>query len=261
MSSAAQIQANQQNARKSTGPVTEDGKEASSQNATKHGIFARIIPDAEDGFPELLDSIREDFQPNGGMESTIVEQVALAYFRLQRLYAYEQQACTLRDSAQHDLEALDYEAREQGVKLPVIGIISVLAGEAARVATFKGYAESPANARLIRYEAMLNRQIQRNLELLNTIQAARKAREEKVRRKADDRRIRDLKDRMGNKAFHELYVYKDRTLDEIEALLAVRESTPPAEPIPPVPPAMSFDEKIERAKNTCARMESLLAQD
>ena len=47
MSTTAQIKANRQNARKSTGPKTDEGKAAVSQNALKHGIFAESVIEGE----------------------------------------------------------------------------------------------------------------------------------------------------------------------------------------------------------------------
>ena len=41
MSTPAQIQANRQNAQKSTGPRTPQGKAVVAQNALKHGLLAR----------------------------------------------------------------------------------------------------------------------------------------------------------------------------------------------------------------------------
>ncbi|MBN2181419.1 MAG: hypothetical protein JW715_05860, partial [Sedimentisphaerales bacterium] len=40
MSTQAQINANRQNAQKSTGPKTAAGKAVSAKNAVKHGLFA-----------------------------------------------------------------------------------------------------------------------------------------------------------------------------------------------------------------------------
>ena len=40
MATQKQIKANRQNAQKSTGPKTSDGKAVVSQNAVKHGLFA-----------------------------------------------------------------------------------------------------------------------------------------------------------------------------------------------------------------------------
>ena len=41
MATQAQIDANRQNAQKSTGPRTAEGKAAASQNAFKHGLFVK----------------------------------------------------------------------------------------------------------------------------------------------------------------------------------------------------------------------------
>ena len=46
MTSFRQIEANRRNARLSTGPVTEDGKRKSRQNALRHGLTAETVIDA-----------------------------------------------------------------------------------------------------------------------------------------------------------------------------------------------------------------------
>jgi len=48
MSTTAQIKANRQNSKKSTGPQTAEGKNVVSQNAVKHGIFAESVIKGED---------------------------------------------------------------------------------------------------------------------------------------------------------------------------------------------------------------------
>ncbi len=47
MASSQQIAANRRNAKKSTGPRTEKGKERSSQNSYKHGLSSAMPPSPE----------------------------------------------------------------------------------------------------------------------------------------------------------------------------------------------------------------------
>jgi hypothetical protein len=87
MASQAQIAANRRNSQKSTGPVTEAGKAHSKYNAVKHGMTAAtsVLPheDAR-SFHDLLLSLLEEHQPGSGIEVTLVETVANAYWRLLR---------------------------------------------------------------------------------------------------------------------------------------------------------------------------------
>ena len=92
MSSAAQVLANRQNAQRSTGPTSPDGKAASSKNATRHGLsgaFALLPNEAQDDFDQLAARIRGEFQPEGDKETFLVGQMIQARWRLLRVERFE----------------------------------------------------------------------------------------------------------------------------------------------------------------------------
>ena len=68
MATEKQIQANRNNAKKSTGPRTEQGKAASSQNALKHGLLARdaVLPGEDPAdYEAQIAALEADIQPEG----------------------------------------------------------------------------------------------------------------------------------------------------------------------------------------------------
>ena len=92
MASEAQIRANLENAQKSTGPKTVEGKQRSSKNAMTHGIFRQIpILPGEDreNFSALADAINQTYKPQDAMEVILVERITVASFRQIRLREVE----------------------------------------------------------------------------------------------------------------------------------------------------------------------------
>ena len=90
--STAQLEANRANAQLSTGPRTPEGKAASSQNASKHGILARhTLFDKED--PQELEEFRtvfyNKFQPADDYETSLVDLMIDAKWRIARLHRIE----------------------------------------------------------------------------------------------------------------------------------------------------------------------------
>ena len=88
MTTEAQLKANQENAKKSTGPATLEGKKRSSQNAMTHGIFASIpiLPgENEASLKALADALNQAFQPKDAMELMLVERIIIASIRQIRL--------------------------------------------------------------------------------------------------------------------------------------------------------------------------------
>ena len=91
--SAAKIDANRRNALHSTGPKTDAGKQASSRNAIKHGIYAGTFVIPEEGRSEyaaFCDTYLDQFQPEGLEEQNLVQQMIASQWRLLRLNVVEQ---------------------------------------------------------------------------------------------------------------------------------------------------------------------------
>ena len=87
MSTEAQIDANRQNAQKSTGPKTAEGKAAVSQNAVKHGLFAAeaVITGEDPADYELYsDKYLAELLPVGMVESMLAERIVSLSWRLKR---------------------------------------------------------------------------------------------------------------------------------------------------------------------------------
>jgi hypothetical protein len=92
MTSDKQIQANRRNARKSTGPKTEEGKAQSRVNALRHGLTAgqAVLPhEDEDDYEKLREGMLESYAPADSAELALVEELVNAYWRLLRLHRVE----------------------------------------------------------------------------------------------------------------------------------------------------------------------------
>lgn len=92
MSSQRRQEANEANARLSTGPQTPEGKARSSQNARKHGLSAREVVIAKDEleeFEDFLAAYQDDLQPQGMVEQGLFNQLVLAAWNLQRISRLE----------------------------------------------------------------------------------------------------------------------------------------------------------------------------
>ena len=90
--SAVQLIANQNNAKKSTGPVTLRGKQTVANNALKHGVFSKsLILSDEDPteYKSLINQLLQELHPSGLLEQTLVERIALTLWRQRRLVRAE----------------------------------------------------------------------------------------------------------------------------------------------------------------------------
>jgi hypothetical protein len=92
MSTFRQIEANRCNSTKSTGPVTQEGKQRSRCNAVRHGLAAETVigalEDAED-YQAFEAAIVADYDAQSAVERELVLRLASLLWRLRRATTME----------------------------------------------------------------------------------------------------------------------------------------------------------------------------
>ncbi len=92
MTSFRQIEANRRNASKSTGPITEEGKQRSRCNAVRHGLTAETVigalEDAED-YKAFEAAVIADYDAHSAVERELVLRLASLLWRLRRATTME----------------------------------------------------------------------------------------------------------------------------------------------------------------------------
>src|SRR5204863_7556836 len=92
MTTFKQIEANRRNARRSTGPTTEEGKLRSRRNAVRHGLTAETVigalEDAED-YKAFEAAVIADYDAQSAVERELVLRLASLLWRIRRATAME----------------------------------------------------------------------------------------------------------------------------------------------------------------------------
>jgi hypothetical protein len=87
MTTPAKILANRQNAQKSTGPRTPQGKAVASQNSLKHGLSTQqavIGLESREEFDLYREQFLEELAPQTPVESMLAERIVTLSWRLKR---------------------------------------------------------------------------------------------------------------------------------------------------------------------------------
>ena len=117
MSTKLQKDANRENAKKSTGPKTKEGKETSSKNATTHGLTAHydvIRTESQEDFDLYRHEMIDEMDPIGPMQHRLAERIVSLSWRLRRAEQLHNQtidAMLEYKGSDHDL-ALGHRATE-----------------------------------------------------------------------------------------------------------------------------------------------------
>src|SRR5215469_5365277 len=180
MTSYRQIEANRRNALKSTGPKSEEGKQASRCNALRHGLTAETVigapEDAED-YKAFEAAIIADYDAVSAVERELVLRLASILWRLRRattmetglfeiqadhLYNYRENRQLQSDSRDVIHTLLRRADSDRSVKADNIVEFACCFLRLANLPNF-------ALERLSRYEAMLWRQVGRVLIALDAL--------------------------------------------------------------------------------------------
>jgi hypothetical protein len=156
-----QLAANRANAQHSTGPKTEEGKQRSRLNASRHKLTGQVTtmtPEDRVAHDAFSAGLIKSMAPEGELELQLAQRIATDSWRLNRASAIEDNIFALglfRGPNDLDIEQAELHA----------------AMTAAR--TFMR--EAKAIELLTLYEQRLNRSIHKNLATLQALQTTRKA--------------------------------------------------------------------------------------
>ena len=170
MISEKQLEANRANAQQSTGPKTEEGRNRSKLNASRHGLTGQVTTMTEEdraAHATFCKPLIKDLAPEGEMETQLAQRIATDSWRLNRLSAIED-----------NLFALGLH-EDNGLLFPDNPQI-----DASYITAQVFTKESKQLQLLSLYEQRLNRGLQKNLAVLKSLQAERKAQREAAMKEA-----------------------------------------------------------------------------
>jgi hypothetical protein len=99
MATLKQIEAARRNGAKSRGPVTAAGKERSSRNALRHGLYSKVVVlsnESPEMYGNLVDDYLAEYDPATRREHDLVLLIANCAWRLNRIMTMETAALDLR---------------------------------------------------------------------------------------------------------------------------------------------------------------------
>jgi hypothetical protein len=157
--SQAKSEAARANGAKSQGPVTPEGKARSSRNSLRHGFRSEtVVLPHEDAshFEQLRDSYVDDLQPANQSQLDLVDTMAAARWRLNRLVTME--SCLFEQELARTAKTID----EEFTGMDDTGKLAWTLNKMVNT--------SKTPAHLLRYESQLNRSYDLALKQLQTLQ-------------------------------------------------------------------------------------------
>jgi len=165
-----QSEANRANAQHSTGPKTEAGKNRSKLNASRHGLTGQVVIQTEEdqaAYLKFINPIIKRLAPDGPVETQYAQLIANDHWRLNRIVSIEQFIFAMG----HNMGKMDGIENGQ------------IACGYTNAMTFDREAKELNLLSL--YASRIQRNIRKNTQELNALQAARKAEEAKALEEAE----------------------------------------------------------------------------
>jgi hypothetical protein len=178
MATQKQIKANRQNAKKSTGPKTAEGKAAVSQNAVKHGLFTDsvVAGETEAEYEAFHGELLAELDPRGVIELLLAERVVSLWWRLIRAERMQNQAIedmiVLFVTNSTSRSCREYHIRDHGIRRgdPEFDLDGLPLGRIAN----KDFANCRVLDRMLLYERRIESSLNRAMKELKRFQTIRR---------------------------------------------------------------------------------------
>ena len=173
--SLRKIESNRRNSQRSPGPKTAAGKKRVSMNAIKHGFFSKFLlvqhadgKESQREYDDFYADVRKHYQPADWLEELWVEKIAVWSWRLRRLIRCESGQIA-RALAGHSYEI--HQSKAGDLAEPECASLS--SPEMDAITDHLFLPEKDELEKLLRYEAMINRQLNHAIAELERLQARR----------------------------------------------------------------------------------------
>lgn len=190
MTTEKQIAANRRNAQLSTGPKTEQGRNASRMNAYSHGLTGQIdfrTPGEQEAHDRFCAGIVSSLAPAEGIERQFAQSVAEDHWRLNHARSVENNIFAISCSFLDSVEETDDPEVEKAL------------------ADARTFVATPERFQLLTvYERRIHSNMTKSLNQLTELQANRRALETMVKAESNAQRVRALDEARLHTQFAEM---------------------------------------------------------
>ena len=171
-----EIESNRRNSQKSTGPKTATRKKRVSGNAVRHGFFSKFLliqhrdgNESQDEYDEFYEDVRKHYQPVDWLEELWLEKIAVWSWRLRRLIRCE--------SGQIDRALAGHRYELKQSKADDLAEPESAPSRNPEMDAMTDHLFLPEKEdleKLMRYEALISRQLNHAIAELERVQSRRK---------------------------------------------------------------------------------------